>query len=180
MAATSSSDWYALSPGSKKLGRNALDAQRSGIGNAAASPEMMAPRLGGERASNSSSGRSACSRTARGQTNFEKFMRQTHDDIEKGSAYTIPINGFFDSAERRIDIFDQSCQKNNPIDSSIGDTASIEASLHGRPNQTKINDFQQNGPKFQIANKTLGPILQKSANLESCANSLRQQSPTNK
>lgn len=178
MAATSSSDWYALSPGSKKLGRNVLHAQRSGLGNAAASPEMRAPLIGGDRVSHSS-GKSACSQAAQGQSNFEKFLRQTHDDLEKGSAYTLPMQGLFDTAERRIDFLGPSCQKTSPIDSRI-DASAVEASLYCHPNHAKINELQPNGAKFQMANKTLGPILQKAGNLESCATELRQQSPSNK
>lgn len=180
MAATSSSDWYALSPGSKKIGRNVLHAQRSGIGHAAVSPEMVARLRAGERVSNSSSGKSAGSQTVQGHANFEKFLRQTHDDIEKGSAYTIPMQGLFDSAERRIDFSGQSGQKTNPIDSPIADATSAEASLLYRPSQARASEFPQTAPKFQKASKTLGPINQKPAHLESCAADLGQQSPGNR
>jgi hypothetical protein len=69
MAATSSSDWYAMSPGSKKLGRNMMHAQSSGNGRAAASPEMMALRSVGERISHSSG--KPISQIAQGQMNLE-------------------------------------------------------------------------------------------------------------
>lgn len=133
----------------------------------------------GERVSNSSSGKSAGSQTVQGHSNFEKFLRQTHDDIEKGSAYTIPMQGLFDSAERRIDFLGQSGQKTNPIDSPIADAASAEASLLYRPSQAKAAELPQSVPKFHMANKTLGPLLH-AAHLEPSTADMGQQSPSNR
>lgn len=89
MGATSSSDWHARSPVSRKLGRNPLQSESSALCRGAASPEVTALRSVGERVSQST-GKPA-PHTAYGQSNFNRLLRQTHDEFDMVHAGTLPI-----------------------------------------------------------------------------------------